>query len=165
MAGNNPFDSKKSGGGTATATRPRGGGLATANGDDDPAPAKPRDPFAMPSGGGGDYKFTEFVGELLLCRPTEEDTIDTKLGANTPCIRVDVVRLDNENETVDDMLVFQSALLRTFRKVMKGPNEWVLGRLEMGEAKNGKNAPYILTTPTSDDVVLAQRVMTELGLL
>lgn len=165
MAGNNPFD--KSGGGTATATKPRGG-LAAAggeNGEPKTVTSTSRDPFALPStGGGGDYKFTEFLGELLLIRPVEEDFIDTKLGANTPCIRVDVVRMENDNEKVDDLLVFQSALMRDLKKVLRGNNEWMLGRLELGQARNGKSAPYIFGMPTSDDVTAAEKVMDDLGL-
>lgn len=161
MAGNNPFE--KNGGGTATKTRSRG--LAAANGDSEPTSVKPRDPFAVPSGGGGDYKFTEFVGELLLVRPTEVEVRATSVDPNTECVHVDVIRLDNENEQVDDMLVFGSALIRTFKAVMRGDNDWVLGRLEMGEAKKGRNAPYILTTPTEDDVTQAKSAMSDLGLL
>ncbi len=123
-----------------------------------------RDPFAMPSGGGGDYKFTEFLGELLLIKPIEEDIIATKISAETEVIRVDVIRLENENERVDDLLVFQSALLRTLRRALRGPNNWTIGRLEMGEEKNGKNAPYILTVPTQDEIEAAVKVAADLGL-
>lgn len=123
-----------------------------------------RDPFAMPSGGGGDYKFTDFLDELLLVKPIEEDIIATKISSETEVMRVDVVRLDNENERCDDLLVFQSALLRTLRRAMRGPNNWTLGRLEMGEAKNGKNAPYILTKPDDDEIAAAIKVATELNL-
>lgn len=166
MAGN-PFDQKKAGG-TATATKARGG-LAAANGDADPIAAPPRrgggDPFALPSSGGGDYKFTEFLGELLLVRPTEAGVMPTKIDPESEFVRVDVIRLDNENEQVEDLIVFASALIRTFKAVLRGDNEWVLGRLQMGEAKNGKNAPYILTQPGSEDIALAQGVMSELGLI
>ncbi len=164
MAGN-PFDNKKTGS-TAAATKTRGG-LAAANGDEPPTtPPRSGDPFALPSsGGGGDYKFTEFLGELLLVRPVEVDTMVTKISPDSEFVRVDTIRLDNENERVDDLLVFGTALIRTFKSVLRGDNEWVLGRLEMGEAKNGKNAPYILTQPAADDIALAQGVMVELGLI
>lgn len=163
MAGN-PFDNKKSGG-TATATRPRGG-LATANGDEEPTPARRSgDPFAIASSGGGDYKFTEFVGELLLVRPIEAGTMSTKISPESEFVRVDAIRLDNDNERCDDLLVFGSALIRSFKSVLRGDREWVLGRLELGEAKNGKNAPYILSTPNEDEIRHAHAVMDELGLL
>lgn len=163
MAGN-PFDNKKSGG-TATATRPRGG-LATANGDEEPTPARRTgDPFALASSGGGEYKFTEFVGELLLVKPIEAGTMQTKISPDSEFVRVDVIRLDNDNEQCSDLLVFGSALIRSFKSVLRGDREWVLGRLDMGEAKNGKNAPYILTTPSEDEITHASGVMDLLGLL
>lgn len=163
MAGNNPFDNPVKGTSTAAKTR---GGLAAANGDGEPTPVGPRDPFALPSGGGGgDYKFTEFLGELLLIRPTALETMSTKIAADTEVVRVDAIRLDNDNEQVEDLLVFASALIRNFKKVMRGPNEWVLGRLVLGEAKNGKNAPYILEQPTESEINQARLVMESLGLL
>lgn len=155
----NPFE-KKSGG---TATKPRGG-IAAANGDGAPTPAVKRDPFTLPSVG-GEYKFTEFVGELLLVKPIESGTMVTKISPESEFVRVDAIRLDNDNEQVGDLMVFGSALIRTFKAVLRGDSEWVLGRLEMGEAKNGKNAPYILTTPNEEEIAAAQAAMSELGLI
>lgn len=123
----------------------------------------PRDPFAQPSGA-SDYKFTDWVNELLLVRPYEEDVIKTKISDTTEVIRCDAIRLDNENEVCEDVLVFQSALLRTFRKVLKGPNNWTIGRLEMGEAKNGRSAPYIFTRATEEEIQHGVAVAKELNL-
>lgn len=160
----NPFD-KGTKSATAAASPKIKGGLDAANGDAEPTPAGPRDPFALPSNGSSDYKFTDFLGELLLIRPTGEDVMQTKISAETEVVRADVIRLDNENEQVEDLLVFQSALIRNLRKVLRGPNEWVLGRLSMGEAKNGKSAPYILDKPSAEEITKAQNVMEQLGLL
>jgi hypothetical protein len=161
----NPFDTKTKSGGTATATKTKGG-LDAANGEEAPVAVGPRDPFALPStGGGGDYKFTDFMEELLLIRPTSEDVMSTSVSAETEVIRADVVRLDNDNEQVEDLFVFQSALIRNLRKVLRGPNEWVLGRLTKGTAKPGKSAPYILDQPNADEIARAQTVMVQLGLL
>ncbi|WP_457066836.1 hypothetical protein [Mycobacteroides abscessus] len=163
----NPFNGPK--GGTATATRPKASAVAVADPEDEGGAVtmapKPKDPFAMPGGGGSGYKITEFEGELLLIKPIERDVISTEISAETDVIRCDVVRLDNENEQVEDMLVFQTALRRTLSRVLDGPNEWVLGRLGKGTAKKGKSAPWILTTPDEDDVAKAQGVMQALGLL
>ena len=163
----NPFDGPK--GGTATATRPKAAAVAVADPEDEGgvvtiAP-KPKDPFATPGGGGGGYKFTEFEGELLLIKPIERDVISTEISAETKTIRCDVIRMDNENEQVDDMLVFQVALLRTLGRVLDGPNEWVLGRLGRGTAKKGKSAPWILTKPDEAESKQAYTVMEQLGLL
>lgn len=163
----NPFAGPK--GGTATTTRPKASAVAVADPEDEGGAvtmtSKPKDPFAMPGGGGAGYKFTEFEGELLLIKPLERDVISTEISAETNTIRCDVVRLENENEQVEDMLVFQMALLRTLGRVLDGPNDWVLGRLGRGTAKKGKSAPWILTKPDEDDVAVAQTAMTELGLL
>jgi hypothetical protein len=163
----NPFGNK-GGGAAATATKPRSGGLATANGDEEPTSAKgtgpKRDPFATAGGGGAEYKIREFLGELLLVKPIEVDTMQTTISPESEFCRVDVIRLDNENEKVEDLLVFQTALLRTLKRVLRSDDEWVLGRLELGQEKKGKNAPYILTAPTEEDVARARAVMTELGL-
>ena len=158
----NPFDHKKTGG-AATKTR---GGLAVANGDAEPVTAKKGgDPFALPSSGGGDYKFTEFLGELLLIRPIEVDVMATKISPESEFVRVDVIRLENDNEQADDLLVFGTALIRTFKVVLRGESEWVLGRLEMGTATPGKNAPYILSQPNKDELAVAEAAMRSLGLI
>ncbi|SIB68347.1 hypothetical protein [Mycobacteroides abscessus] len=163
----NPFSGPK--GGTATATRPKTSTIAVADPEDEGGAvtmkSKPTDPFALPGGGGSGYKITEFEGELLLIKPIERDVIPTEISAETKCIRCDVVRLENENEQVEDMLVFQTALLRTLGRVIDGPNEWVLGRLGKGTAKKGKSAPWILTKPDEAEAEHAGKVMAELGLL
>lgn len=154
--GTNPFDK------TATATK---GKLAVANGEDEPTTVSPSDPFSLPSSGGSDYKFTDFLDELLLVNPVSVETMTTKIAADTEVVRVNVIRLDNNNEQVDDLLVFQSALIRNLKKVLRGPNDWVLGRLAMGSPSPGKNAPYILEKPTAEEIAKAKGVMQQLGLL
>lgn len=163
----NPFNGPK--GGTATATRPKTSAVAVADPEDEGGAvtmkSKPTDPFALPGGGGSGYKFTEFEGELLLVKPLERDVVSTEIDANSDVIRCDVIRLENENEQVEDMLVFQTALRRTLGRVLDGPNEWVLGRLGRGTAKKGKSAPWILTKPEEAEAAHAGKVMEELGLL
>ncbi len=163
MAGN-PFDQKKTGGAAAT-TKARGG-LAVANGDGEPTPA-PRtgDPFALPSSSSNGYKISDFVGELLLVRPLEVGVMATKISPESEFCRVDVIRVDNDNEQVDDLLVFNSALLRGFKTVLRGNTEWVLGRLGLGAAQPGKNAPYIMGLPTDEEIAVGRQVMADLDLL
>lgn len=122
-----------------------------------------RDPFAQPAGP-GEYRIQDMLGEVLLVRPYEEDTMKTKISDNTEVIRCDIVRIDNENEMCEDVLIFQSALLRTFRKVLRGPNNWTIGRLEMGEEKNGRSAPYIFTRVDQEDIDRGLAAAKELGL-
>lgn len=126
-------------------------------------PAAGGDPFAQPAGP-GDYRIQDMVDERLLVRPYEEDVIKTKISDNTPIIRCDIVRLDNENEQCEDVVIFQTALLRTFRKVLNGDHNWTIGRLEMGEEKNGRSAPYIFTRLEQEDIDHGLKVANELGL-
>lgn len=155
--GTNPFDK------APTATKAK---LAVANGDAEPTTvSNGADPFSLPSSGGSDYKFTDFLNELLLVNPIGVETMTTKIAPETEVVRVNAIRLDNDNEQVDDLLVFQSALIRNLKKVLRGPNEWVLGRLTMGSPSPGKNAPYILDKPTAEEIAQAKGVMQELGLL
>lgn len=163
MAGKNPFDN--TGGGTATKTRP---GLSVANGKEAPTTARPRDPFAVAtSGNTTDYKVSDFLDELLLVEPIEVDEMVTSAsnGQLQEFVRVNVIRLDNENERVENMLVFQVALVSSLKRVLRGENDWVLGRLQLGQAKGGKNAPYLLNPPNEDDIDLAKEVMAQLGLI
>lgn len=158
----NPFDKNN---GTATKTR---SGLAAVGSDGEPHPVNTASsPFALaPSGGGGDYRINEFLGELLLIEPLEEVTINTKIAPDSPAIRCNVIRLDNDNEQVDDLLVFQVALRNSLKKVMRGPNRWCIGRLELGEARNGKSAPYQLSDKlTQAEIDNAEQVMKHLGLM
>ncbi len=121
------------------------------------------DPFAQPAGP-GEYRIQDMLDEVLLVKPYEEDVIKTKISDNSEVIRCDIIRIDNENERCDDVLIFQTALLRTFRKVLNGPNNWTIGKLEMGEEKNGRNAPYIFTRVDEADIARGVAVAKELGL-
>lgn len=161
MAGN-PFDQKK----TAAVTKARAAESDISNaGDEVPTETNGGDPFARPTGGGGDgYKFVDFLGELVMVKPIEVGTMVTKISPETEFVRVDCVRLDNENEYCEDLLVFGSALIRVFKTVLRGPRSWTVGRLQMGEAKNGRNAPYILSEATKEELVAAQEVYNEMGL-
>jgi hypothetical protein len=115
------------------------------------------DPFNDPASGSG-VKITEFDGRLLLITPTGYDEdIDTVHGKKD-AVRANVVVIDEkspgESERHDDVLIFQGNLIgATKRYVGKG---MVVGRLGTGEAKPGKNAPWILTTATDDEKTLAK---------
>ncbi|UYL88154.1 hypothetical protein SEA_EVAA_43 [Gordonia phage Evaa] len=168
MAG--PFDKK---GGTATKTaapkaapkaeekaKPEvetGDGFDTAAEDGGVTQGKAGDPFSLPPSP-SDYRIQDFVGELLLVKPTEYiEEMHTENGT-TDVVRVDMVPLSGEVEgqLCEDILVFQMALKRALLKVMDGPNPFLLGRLEMGKKKPGKNAPYIFSQPEADDVAKAR---------
>lgn len=161
----NPFDN------TATATeeapakaapkkaaaKPKtsqGDGFDTAAEGGEVKQGKAADPFSV-AGGFSDGKITDYLGELLLVKPTEViEEMDTEIGTAKDVVRADVTVLsgDEAGETFEDMLVFQVALKRALIKVLDGPNPFLLGRLGKGAKKAGKSAPYIFETPTPEDV-------------
>lgn len=163
MAGS-PFDKK---GGTATAARPS----AKANddlpdvtnvGDDSPLSSDPFD-AADPSGISG-VKISDFVDHLVLIHATETGRMVTsanKPGEDSEFVRCDLIPLtvpdtfDGDEcvagERYDDVLLFQAALVREGKKALDRKIPWLIGRIEMGQAKKGKNAPYLLVKATDED--------------
>jgi hypothetical protein len=124
---------------------------------DTPAPAVKGDPFSSPSGA-SEHRISDFVGELLLVKPTEDiEEMLTEIGT-TDAVRADVVPLTGSSagELCEDMLIFQMALKRALRKVMNGDKPYLLGRLAMGTKKPGKSAPYIFEEATAEEVAIAR---------
>lgn len=165
MTAANPFDK---GGKTATIA-PRANGKAKAAGfdtaasDGDVRPGAKVDPFTTPAKS-SDYRIADFLGELVLVRPTEViEEMVTEVGT-TDAIRADVTPLTGElaGTLCEDLLVFQLALKRALRKVLEGSNPYLLGRLTKGTAKAGKSAPYIFAEPTPEEEDVARR---HLGLI
>lgn len=119
------------------------------------------DPFALPQGPGSGEKITDFLGELVLVRPHELVVgIQTKRGP-ADAIRADVVVLtgDQQGHKAENILIFQIALKRDLTRILEDGHKWLLGRLEMGQEKPGKNAPYVFNRPTEADAVLARQWM------
>lgn len=107
------------------------------------------DMFDAPSTG---VKLTEFEGNLLLLRPTEEQKgINTAFGA-ADAVAADVTVLDGKDagHQHSGVLIFQKALQGQLRPKI-GTGRLVLGRLGRGVAKPGQSAPWILTEPTEAD--------------
>lgn len=116
------------------------------------------DPFATPVGI-GDGRITDYVGNLLLLKPTEYvPEMNTSQG-KTDAVRADIAVLDDENEPgqiVTGVLLFQQALKREARNILDGPLPYLLGRLHKGKT-NGGNTLYTFETPTEEDVELARK--------
>ena len=169
--GDNPFDTDDAAT-TAVAEKPaaatkartgssrpaKGDGFDSADEDGGVKPGKAGDPFSAPAGI-SDVKITEFLGELLLVKPTEViEEMDTEIGTAKDVVRADFVVLtgDAEGKQVEDALVFQVALKRALLKVLDGANPYLLGRLGLGNKKKGKNAPFIFEKPDDDDMDVAR---------
>ncbi|QGH80055.1 hypothetical protein SEA_NHAGOS_44 [Gordonia phage NHagos] len=155
-----PFDKKS--GSTATATKAKakpeaGDGFDTAAEGGDVQRGKAGDPFSLPPTP-AEINVSDLVGTLVLCKPTEIiESMETTSGLAENVVRADVVALDGDLEgDYEDVLFFQTALKRALAKVFDGPNPYLLGRIEMGTAKKGKNAPYLFGKPDEDDMNVAR---------
>lgn len=111
------------------------------------------DPFADPSGI-SDATITDFVGRLLLIKPTEiVAEMRTSQGPAHDVVRVDMAVLDDPEEAgkrVDGILLFQTALKREAANVYRGPNPYLLGRLSKGKTQTG-NTIYTFDTASDED--------------
>jgi hypothetical protein len=123
-------------------------------------PATAVDPFSTTSGGATtDRRINDFIGELLLVKPTEDiEELTTEVGV-TDAVRADVTPLSGPDagETFEDLLVFQVILKRELRRVMSNPDQkFKLGRLVMGDATKGKSAPYKFADATPEEIAIAR---------
>lgn len=182
MAGS-PFDKK---GGNATATAPakatsNGSDLPDAVNLGEDQPISKGDPFAAadPSGVSG-YKPLYFLNQLVLMHPSEHGSMRT--SSNTPenpeseFVRFDIIPLtvpdsftflnkDGDEETcepyevgerLEDILVFNKALVREGKKALDKGTAWLLGRIVKGNKKPGQSAPYILVAGSDEDKAIYQ---------
>ncbi|WAB09221.1 hypothetical protein SEA_LITTLEMUNCHKIN_45 [Gordonia phage LittleMunchkin] len=136
--------------------------FATATEDGDVKPGKPSgDPFSLPPAP-SEVSISDLVGVLVLAKPTEViESMQTEVGTAENVVRADITAVDGDQagQTFEDVLVFQTALKRALLKVLDGPNPMLLGRIEMGNKKPGKNAPYLFGKPDEDDIEAARAVL------
>lgn len=134
-----------------------------------------KDPFALGKGSSGgdddDVNFKDLCGELLLVKPTEADEMVTTAskGELQKYVICDIYRLEHPDEDgtpsfLEDVYVFQTVCEKKFRKVLNGPNNWALGRLERGIARGSKSAPYLFVAPEPEEVDAAFKWATAQGL-
>jgi hypothetical protein len=110
-----------------------------------------------PSGGEG-LPLKDLLGSLLLFTVRKEtEEIDTEYGPNTAII-ADVAVLDgaNKGETFGDAHVWPRVLKGQLRSSIGG---MVLGRLEQGEKKPGKNPPWRLAAATAEDETVGEKYL------
>jgi hypothetical protein len=121
------------------------------------------DPFASPTGLGGDgSKITDYIGRLLIVKPTEIiESMTTNQGVAHNVVRADVAVLDdpeNPGKIVDGMLIFQVALKREAAAILASPVPYLLGRLEKGKIGNG-NTLYTFQAPSEPEQALARQFL------
>ena len=118
------------------------------------------DPFSNPAEptGGDKLPLGELLGSLLLVTVHElVKDIDTEYG-KTDAIRADIAALDGDNKgtVYADTLVFP----RVMRSQLNGSiGGMVLGRLEQGDKKPGKNPPWRLADPTEADREIGRKYL------
>jgi len=110
------------------------------------------DPFSAPAEptGGDRLPLSDVLGSLLLFTVHEVvHDIDTEYGKSN-AVRADVAALDgtHKGDTWADTLIFPRVLQSQLSGATGG---MVLGRLEQGEKKPGKNPPWRLADPTDSD--------------
>jgi hypothetical protein len=108
--------------------------------------------------GGDSLPLKDVLGSLLLFTVRKEtDTIDTEYGPNT-AIAADVAVLDgpHKGDTYADTLIWPRVLKGQLRGSIGG---MVLGRLEQGEKKPGKNPPWRLAPATDADKAVGEKYL------
>lgn len=154
---------------------------ASPAGSSAPIAGRPSDPFnaAAPSGVSG-YKPLYFVGQLVLMHATETGSMKTSSNtAEKPTsefVRFDIIPLtapedftftniygDEETcepyspgERLDDVLIFNSALVREGKRMLDNGTAWILGRIVKGNRKEGQSAPYIIVEGDEEDQAIYQ---------
>lgn len=116
--------------------------------------------FAQPGPPSGDpFPMDTHVGRLLMFEVTEHvehvPTVHTQPGEKTPAVRANITVIDGQSpgEHFRESLVFNKVLIGQLRSNV---GRLVLGRLTLGAAKPGKNAPYELTPANQSDTQQAQ---------
>lgn len=106
--------------------------------------------FAAPgtgtSEGGKSARPADLEGHLLLIQPVEYRTGIQTVNGDAEAIACNVVDLD-ANEEYNDTLFFGAGLRASLRNQI---GQKVLARMGKGQAKPGKNAPWILIDATGD---------------
>jgi hypothetical protein len=108
-------------------------------------------PFATSFGGS---KITDFEGRLLLVSPTAiEEDVPTEYGPTTVA-DADVVVLDGPDAPmrIDNIRIFQSALVRDCRRRMGTDRPMLLARLGTVPNKRGDRPVWVFRDPSPEDI-------------
>lgn len=109
--------------------------------------------FGDPSGLGDQFKTADYVGELAAFVEGRRETANTKFGETevTKCRYVVLLTGGEAGTVFDDPIIFGNIS----KDVLSHETKIVLGRIAQGEAKPGKNPPFILNPASDDDKKLA----------
>lgn len=145
----------------------------------DDQPISKGDPFAGgvadPTGVSG-YKPIHFMDQLILMHPTEYGsmvtTTSTAAKPESEFIRADVIPLTvpaafdqfvngqgnvdpcepyEAGQRLEDVMMFNQALVREGQRALQRGTAWILGRVTKGKAQKGRNAPVIIVAASDED--------------
>jgi hypothetical protein len=112
--------------------------------------------------GSASFRLGDHVGDLLLIVPgTYHEAVATRNGVK-PALDVEVVVLtDGQGPPADPPTRVKARIFGAvvIQQLLGREGEFVLGRLELGEAKAGRSAPYILKDPTELDEAIADEYL------
>lgn len=129
-----------------------------------PSGAPVGDPFASPAGMGEGHKIKDDMGAAVLVRP-ESFTANMKTDSGeSDVIRCDWAVLDGPNQGAlrSNALIFNKGMVRDLKKVLDGPQLFLVGRVYEGNAKKGQSAP-VLFADAPEVVDLARSAAGQLG--
>jgi hypothetical protein len=111
-------------------------------------------PFSTPSSS-EKVIVAENLGKLMLITPKEVLASVPTIHGDKEALVADVTILDTtgkgKNEVFNDVRIFQGVLIGKLKTSIGKPMP-VLGTLAQGEAKKGKNAPWVINAPTDAEV-------------
>jgi hypothetical protein len=114
-------------------------------------------PFSTPSSS-EKVVVAENMGKLFLITPKEVLASVPTVHGDKEALVADVTILDTTGKgahTVhNDVRIFQGVLIGKLKTSIGKPMP-VLGTLGQGEAKKGKNAPWVINAPTEAEIKLA----------
>ena len=109
-------------------------------------------PFASPAQAGG-YDLEAGLGHLVVVTPLEYlEAVETVHGPS-PAIRANILDVDDEEMSTEDALIFPKVLVGALRSRI---GQKVLGVISQGQAKPGKNAPWVLNDASTDAAAVAR---------
>ena len=129
-----------------------------------PSGAPVGDPFASPAGMGEGHKIKDDMGAAVLVRP-ESFTANMKTDSGeSDVIRCDWAVLDGPNRGAlrSNALIFNKGMVRDLKKVLDGPQIFLVGRVYEGNAKKGQSAP-VLFADAPEVIDVARSAAGQLG--
>jgi hypothetical protein len=101
------------------------------------------------AGGAGGFKKDDHEGHLLaFVGITLEEGVSTVHG-DADAVRVETLVCLDDPALFNDQMMFGAALVP---RLSEAEGDIITGRLVKGEAKAGRNAPWLLSDPDDDDM-------------